>query len=55
MKSVCHGGSGTLAIPSSKVLRQNLIDAGVEVPDYPNTAHNIVVRNSTKVFCRNME
>lgn len=30
------------------MLRQNLIDAGVEVPDYPNAAHHIVAGNSAK-------
>ena len=37
-----------MSTPSSKVLRQNLIDAGVEVPDYPNAAHHIVAGNSPK-------
>ena len=43
-----EGGSGALSIPSSKVLRQNLIEAGVEAPDYPNAAHHIVAGNSPK-------
>lgn len=42
------GGTGALSTPSSKVLRQNLIDAGVEAPDYPNAAHHIVAGNSPK-------
>lgn len=33
---------------SSKVLRQNLIDAGIEVPDYANAAHHIVAGTSQK-------
>lgn len=32
----------------SKVLRQNLINAGVKVPDYANAAHHIVAGNSAK-------
>ena len=55
-KNLGKGGTGTvveegleaLSTPSSKVLRQNLIDAGVEVPDYPNAAHHIVAGNSAK-------
>ncbi len=43
-----EGGTDALSIPSSKVLRQNMIDAGVEVPDYPNAAHHIVAGNSPK-------
>ena len=43
-----EGGLGTLSTPSSKVLRQNLIDAGVEVPDYPNAAHHMVAGSSPK-------
>lgn len=43
-----EGGLDTLSTPSSKVLRQNLIDAGVEVPDYPNAAHHIVAGSSPK-------
>lgn len=45
---VIEGGLDTLSTPSSKVLRQNLIDAGVEVPDYPNAAHHIVAGSSPK-------
>lgn len=45
---VVEGGLDALSTPSSKVLRQNLIDAGVEVPDYPNAAHHIVAGSSTK-------
>ena len=43
-----EGGLDTLSTPSSKVLRQNLIEEGVEVPDYPNAAHHIVAGNSPK-------
>jgi len=43
-----EGGLDALSTPSSKVLRQNLIDAGVEVPDYPNAAHHIVAGSSPK-------
>ncbi len=43
-----EGGLDTLSKPSSKVLRQNLIEAGVEVPDYPNAAHHIVAGNAPK-------
>lgn len=35
------GGLETLSSPSSKVLRQNMIDAGIDVPDYANAAHHI--------------
>ncbi len=49
------GGAGTivegadaLSTASSKVLRQNLIDAGIVVPDYPNAAHHIVAGNAAK-------
>ena len=37
-----------MSTSSSKVLRQNLIDAGVEVPGYPNAAHHIVAGSSPK-------
>ncbi|MBE5833865.1 MAG: hypothetical protein E7309_04435 [Butyrivibrio sp.] len=30
------------SIPSSKKLRDNMINAGIEVPNYPNAAHHIV-------------
>ena len=43
-----EGGLDTLSTPSSKILRQNLIEAGVEVPDYPNAAHHIVAGRSPK-------
>ncbi len=33
---------------SSKVLRQNLIDYGIDVPDYSNAAHHIVAGTSQK-------
>ena len=29
-------------VPNSKVLRKNMIDAGIKVPDYNNAAHHIV-------------
>jgi len=45
---VLEGGLDTLSTPSSRVLRQNLIEAGVEVPDYPHAAHHIVAGNSPK-------
>lgn len=45
---LAEGGLNALSTPSSKVLRQNLIDAGVEVPDYSNAAHHIVAGNSPK-------
>lgn len=48
VESTLKGGLDTLSTPSSKVLRQNLIEAGVEVPDYPNAAHHIVAGNSPK-------
>ena len=34
--------------PSSKVLRNNMIKAGVEVPDYANAAHHIVAGTAKK-------
>lgn len=37
-----------LSKPSSKSLRQNLLDAGDEVPDYKNAAHHIVAGSSAK-------
>ena len=48
VEEVVEGGTDALSTPSSKVLRQNLIDAGVEVPDYPNAAHHIVAGSSPK-------
>ncbi len=47
-KTVFEGGLDALSTPSSKVLRQNLIEAGVEVPNYPNAAHHIVAGNAPK-------
>jgi hypothetical protein len=47
-KEAVGGGLETLAKADSKILRQNLIDAGVEVPDYANAAHHIVAGNSAK-------
>ena len=43
-----EGSLATLSTPSSRVLRRNLIAAGVEVPNYPNAAHHIVAGNSAK-------
>ena len=43
-----EGSSDVLSKPSSKVLRKNLIDAGVVVPDYSNAAHHIVAGNAMK-------
>ena len=37
-----------LSTPSSRELRNNMIEAGIEVPDYPNAAHHIVAGNSPK-------
>lgn len=48
VESGSTGGTDTLSTPSSKVLRQNLIESGVEVPDYPNAAHHIVAGSSPK-------
>ncbi len=38
----------TNAKPNSKTLRQNMINKGIETPDYPNAAHHIVAGNSPK-------
>ena len=43
------GKVDTLSTPNSRKLRQNMIKAGVEVPDYPNAAHHIVAGKSPKV------
>ena len=43
-----EGSTDTLSTPSSKVLRQNLIESGVEVPDYLNAAYHIVAGSSPK-------
>ena len=43
-----EGGLDALSSPNSKTLRKNLIEAGVEVPDYPNAAYHIVAGNSSK-------
>lgn len=45
---VIRGGLEALSKPSSKALRQNLIEAGIKVPDYPNAAHHIVAGSSKK-------
>lgn len=42
------GNLYTLSKPSSKVLRENLIKAGIKVPDYPCAAHHIVAGSSQK-------
>ncbi len=34
--------------PSSKVLRKNLIEAGIEVPGYKNAAHHIVAGSADR-------
>ena len=47
-RSAIEGGTDTLSTPSSKVLRQNLIESGVEVPDYLNAAYHIVAGSSPK-------
>ncbi len=47
-KTGIKGGLETLSSPSSKVLRQNMIDAGIDVPDYANAAHHIVAGSSPK-------
>lgn len=41
---VTSGGGGT----SSQILRENLKNAGIEPPPYPNAAHHIVAVNSEK-------
>lgn len=45
---VSESGLDTLSTSSSRILRKNLIDVGVGVPDYPNAAHHIVAGNSPK-------
>lgn len=45
---VIKGGLDALSKPNSKALRQNLIEAGVKVPEYPNAAHHIVAGRSKK-------
>ncbi|MCM1237041.1 MAG: AHH domain-containing protein [Ruminococcus flavefaciens] len=46
--SMIMGGAKALSVPNSKLLRKNLIEAGIEVPNYPNAAHHIVAGNSPK-------
>ena len=36
------GGSNNTSRPSSRVLRKNMKEAGIEEPDYPNAAHHII-------------
>jgi RHS repeat-associated protein len=43
-----ESGLKTLSTPSSKVLRQNMIEAGIDVPNYANAAHHIVAGSSPK-------
>ena len=43
-----EAGELLLSTPNSRVLRQNLIKAGADVPSYPNAAHHIVAGNSAK-------
>ena len=47
-EAVVKEGLESLSAPSSKALRQNLIEAGVDVPSYPNAAHHIVAGSSPK-------
>ena len=47
-KEVLEGGLDVLSKPSSKALRQNMIEAGLDVPDYANAAHHIVAGSSPK-------
>ncbi|RCX13018.1 HNH/ENDO VII superfamily nuclease [Anaerobacterium chartisolvens] len=47
-KEVLNGGLKTLSTPSSKVLRQNMIESGINVPNYANAAHHIVAGSSPK-------
>ena len=42
------GGSNNTSRPSSRVLRKNMKEAGIEEPDYPNAAHHIVAGKSPK-------
>lgn len=37
-----------LSEPNSRLLRKNMIETGIEVPDYPNAAHHIVAGKSPK-------
>lgn len=48
IKGGSKGGANSLSKPSSKVLRQDLIEAGVGVPDYPNAAHHTVAGSLPK-------
>ncbi|WMJ23153.1 AHH domain-containing protein [Paludicola sp. MB14-C6] len=43
-----EGELDVLSKPSSKALRQNMIEAGLDVPDYANAAHHIVAGSSPK-------
>ena len=40
----------SLSKPDSRKLRKALIEAGIEVPDYPNAAHHIVAGNSSNAI-----
>lgn len=44
LNNATDGGSNA----SSSILRQNMINEGVEVPDYPNAAHHIVAGNDRR-------
>ena len=39
-------GAQAVSKASSKVLRENMIKAGIKVPEYPNAAHHIVAGNA---------
>ncbi|MBE5951419.1 MAG: hypothetical protein E7260_07455 [Lachnospiraceae bacterium] len=41
-------GINALSIPDSRILRANMIAAGIEVPEYRNAAHHIVAGASAK-------
>ncbi|MBQ7888382.1 MAG: AHH domain-containing protein [Erysipelotrichaceae bacterium] len=47
-KKAVNAIDDALSTPSPKKLRKNLIEAGVDVPDYPNAAHHIVAGSSPK-------
>ena len=41
-------GAQAISNASSKVLRKNMINAGIKIPDYPHAAHHIVAGTSKK-------
>lgn len=47
-KAVGKSSLNSLSKPNSKKLRINMINSGVNVPNYPNAAHHIVAGNSKK-------